>query len=333
MKRFSLILIAILIPLGFTYGQSPDDKLTPVWGYDPTQEFVMPSTLFWSPDSSVLYFDVLDTDQHLKRYDVATGTLEDTSGAPQTIELSPEQQNHFHAQNSVGYIAPDQDTFAYISTYQTYSTAEGGYTPYLYAVGSLKDQTFEPTRVPVIGGGHIRWSDDSSAFVLEYGTPYGGQVGVFYVKGTGAECQWHFCTLAETLLTSLDLGETIYDLSPSGERILYPDFSGVFRLWDVTKDAGFGEVKNQRTTLPIENITGGAFLPDTPDVILIVNTDGIMQYDLDTQDLTLINPHITSKWAKWVLFSPDNRYVAVFTGNDGGVGFRQLFVLPVSPNE
>jgi len=166
---------------------------------------------------------------------------------------------------------------------------------------------------------------------MEYGTPYGGQEGVFYIKGTGTDCQWHFCTLAETFLTSLDLGQTIYDLAPDGERILYPDFSGVFRLWDVTKDAGFGEVKNTGTALSVENVIGAAFLPDTPDAILIVNMDGIMRYDLGTQKLELVNPLITSEWAKWALFSPDNKWVAVFAGDDGGVGFRQLFVLPVSP--
>jgi WD40 repeat protein len=332
MKLLSVVLLVVFIPLGLAHGQTPDRKWVPIWGDNPAQEAVLPNTLSWSLDSSALYFSVLSSNRQMKRYDVATNVLEDTSILPQTIELSSEQQKHFHTKNPVAYIAPNQDTFIYTSTFQAYALGEGGYAPYLYGIGSLKDQTFLPTRVNVFEAADIRWSDDSTALVIEQSTPYAGQEAITYVKSIGSTCSWNFCTFAEAYLTSLDTGETIYDLSPDGERILYTDFNGTFRLWDVMQDAGFGEVKNQGTALPVENAIGATFLPDRFDAILVVNLEGIERYDLGTKNLELINPHITSKWAKWVIFSPDNRWVAVLVGDDGGIGFRRLFVLPVNPD-
>jgi WD40 repeat protein len=330
MKLLSVILVVILIPLGFVQGQMPDSHGTPIWGNDLTQETILPRSVFWAIDGQTLYFSVLITDQADKQYHVDTETLENRNGIPQTIRLSPDQERHFHAQVSLGYIAPDQDAFIYIGTSQSYSPAEGGYTPFLYSIGNIKEQTFFPTRIPVFEGATFRWSDESSAFVMQYGTPYGGQEGFYYIKSTGSACPQHFCTFAEVHWMVLNTGDTIYDLSPNGERILYKDYQGVFRLWDVKRDAGFGEITSPGDALPVENVVGAAFLPDMRNIILVVNSQGIVRYDLDTKESVVVDTSISSMWAKWVMFSPDNQHAAVLAGDSDSFGWKQLFVLSVS---
>jgi len=328
MKLLSVILIAVFLPLGFAHGQTTESPFTPIWKSGEQEEFIIPYTLSWSNDSTILYFAVNNLfDTEKKQYELATASINDVSTPPRTIQLSADQQKYFHAWTSTGHIAPDQDTFIYASTYRLgYRGSENN----LYAFGALSFSSFLPSRVSVFDpfNDRFRWSDDSSTLVIETSAPEGGVEVPIYIKSQKSGNCW--CAFVETRLPiDLGTGEAIYDLSPDGERLLYPTYRNTIGYWDVNRDTTFGQAKNAGIYLPLEHTIGAAFLPDAQDEILVVNEVGIIRYDLKQRQSVVINPKINSKWANWVMFSPDNQWVAVLAG--GGLGRKQLFVLPITP--
>jgi hypothetical protein len=64
------------------------------------------------------------------------------------------------------------------------------------------------------GGSASMAASMSTAFVIEYSTPFGGQESIAYVKSTNSSCSWSFCAFSEAFLAALDTGQTIYDISP-----------------------------------------------------------------------------------------------------------------------
>jgi hypothetical protein len=329
MKLLSVILVVILIPLGFVQGQTAESPFTPIWKSGELEEVIIPYTLSWSNDSAILYFAVNNIlfNTERKQYEVATASIDDVSAPPRTIQLSEDQQRSFHAWNSTGYIAPDQDTFIYVSTYQIGSRVSESN---LYAFGTLSDSVFLPSRVSAFDplNDRFRWSDDSSTLVIETSAPYGGIEVPYYIKSQKSGNCW--CAFVETRLPmDLNTGDAIYDLSPNGERLLYPAYRNTIGYWDVNIDTTFGQAKDTGIFLPLENVIGAAFLPDTQDEILAVNEVGIIRYDVKQRQSVVIDPKINSKWANWAMFSPDNQWVAVLAG--GEPARKELFVLPVTP--
>lgn len=68
------------------------------------------------------------------------------------------------------------------------------------------------------------------------------------------------------------------------------------------------------------SVIGANFIEDSTD-ILYVNERGIEREGHPYGGQRLLNADINSTWAQWVVFSPDNQYVAVLA--DGN-----LYVLP-----
>ena len=324
MKIF-LVLFVLMIFSAPTLSQS--DDFVPIWGDDRNTGGIMPYSLYWSFDSQNFYFNASQFGESLSfEYDILSGEFSEMNFYRPTLQLSEDQQAHYRAQDSRAYLAPNHDTFVYVSTYKVFRLGEGyGGELNLLAVGNLSDPTFILTQLPA--STDIRWSDDSTGFVVQYS--HSSYAGIGYAIDTGG-CSWNFCRSSETGIATLEYGQSIFDISPNGERVLFEHYArNTLTLWDVRQHANFFGRTSEGIQIPVENVTGAAFVRDSPEKILVVASDGIIEYDIHTQESEVINSAISSAWAGWAMFSPDNQWVAVLA--DGRVAFHKLYVLPVNP--
>lgn len=291
-------------------------------------EAVLPFTLYWSPDSRYLYFeDVKCCDETtLYSYDVESGYLTSIQTMPFIRRLNFDEQAHFQMRDDYAYVAPDDARIVYIAdfTISSYFYGRGSdFVQYLYAVGNLEDGHFLPTRITVQPSFQIRWSDDSSAFVIETRAPYGGVRPIFYVVYDYSLIR----QFTETYVAQLGTFESIFDISPDGRRILFPNYHGLM-LWDPMShgeplDSGVPDAQ----IIDAGNVIGAAFVPEDENLLLFVNEQGVIEYNLATHEYTVLDSNINSNWASWAMFSPNNETIALLIGNRGGR--EQVFIAAI----
>lgn len=154
----------------------------------------------------------------------------------------------------------------------------------------------------------VQWSDDSSAFTLESLEAQ----GVYYFSQLN-----DLSTLSLTILARLPLGNGNYqpnrnfDISANGSQLLLYRSGGndsIFALWNVSAVTG--------TVIPVQGRVVGAVFTHNDQRVLYIDEAGLKQYDIATNQVTLLDPAINSIWgAGGAYFSPDGRYVAIVRGD------------------
>jgi WD40 repeat protein len=336
MRRLMLLLVLLLT--GFK-AQAAD--VQPVGKPVFKDGSISPSSIFWWGNR--LYFTDTNTysDLHVTyQYDLKTQRLEPIASTPWLVDLAPQQREHYRAVSTKAYISPDKQMMVYVSQADKFSPAEGGLRSHLFAIGQhLDDPKARGWYFPIRAGAdftrnYIYWNDNSNAFLLMYDSPYGGGTSLRYIKLNRVHPDGE---IRETTLEGFDTFQSIYDISPDGNRILFPSFDGYeLRLWDARIPLQDGDTDASCATKTIADAKtiGAAFIPDDENHILMVDGQGISRYDLNTHIRQSINPKINSAWAGWASFSPDNQYVALLGENlKGSVLFTDVYVLPVNASE
>jgi hypothetical protein len=323
-----LSLILCFVNISKIYAQ--EITPTPVYMADSNLGGIPPNSLMWSPDSRTLFFDSQGLETSHFQYDTDISQLSSIDNLPFSFALSSEDQKHFRAWDQQVVLSPNKQNFVYISEFDTYFQFEGYGYWHLFAVGNLESKSFLPLRLAFTGTDfRIRWSDNGSAFVIEEDSVYGGITSVKHVRSRD-RCQYLFCAFDEMYVAQIYIPESIFDISPDGQRLLFPTSSSLL-MWDslTNTEASFGE--SDGTSINRGQIIGAAFIQNDDKHILIVNEDGIGQYNIETAIFQSLNTNVTSTWASWVVFSPDNEKVAVLAGGSGA-SKKQIFIFPTGLN-
>jgi WD40 repeat protein len=316
-------LIIIILGIGNLRVTAQENGTT----YNPIYDvhFVNRDAVQWAYDSQSLVFRVLNDDDSTftyYQYYVETGELEQNPDQlPFTVSLTEEEQEHFHARFPEAYIDPQGETIVYVSDFEIYTQGDPNLRA-LFAMGDRSLGLYTLMDTLPVSDFVVRWNDNGGVAVIEKHSPYGPATIIYYVRpGHG------FYYTLELEIAHLANNMTIFDISSDGNQILLP-IGGQrdLHLWHVPTtvplDYRYYDPTNDRQLIAENNVAGAAFIPDDTENILILNTQGIVQYNLSTQETLILNDNINSGWAQWAAFSPDNAYIAV-------VNDCVLYVLPV----
>jgi hypothetical protein len=337
MRRLMLLLVLLLT--GFKAQATADAQ--PVGEPIFTGRGIQINSLHWW--NNQLYFTALDGGDPANawvtyQYDLQTKQVSSKPVFPWLVDLTPEQQKHYHAAYPNAFISPDRQTIVYISQFDSYN---GRIHNPLFAIGEYQEHFdrrawYSPLHTGALASGDfLRWSDNSEAFVVEYESPYGAGSSFSHIKLLDSNHP-----LGETHETWVGWiggfpSTSIFDISPDGNLVLYLSYGDKLLLWDARIPILNDDVDTQRAAKAIADAKtiGAAFIPDDENHILLVDEQGISRYNINTHTREIINANINSSWAYWASFSPDNRYVALLAECSTCSYEEDVYVLPVNASE
>jgi hypothetical protein len=343
MKKYLLIFMFALLTIQIAQAQeatpSADDARFTFTTEGPDQLFYQDTG--WMPDSQSFFFHFLPLEPPplpMLQYFVQHNELRNILVLPTETVLPGEQATAFSSDFTLASRSPNGRYVVY-RTNQQLCGVEGDCS-LLLGLGDLVTGRHITLRKGIDQGHFVRWSADSSAFlIVDYGL-YGGLGGILYVNVASALAATADYTAR--MLMNFGLGEPSFvDISRDGRRVLVRDQGnglgtgrGLF-LWDSrTPDTGdqFAAFADGRDVLKDDIVTAASFIPGDDQHLLVVVREGLARYDLKTGQLEVLNPAINSQWVVWAYFSPDVRYVLTYAQVENGSDWQaQIALYPVEP--
>jgi hypothetical protein len=316
---------------------------------------------FWISDTvfEVFVQNPMSSEIHVYEYDVKTEQLAEPTIKPQAynvasfllspfyIALSPQQVTTFEARDLNAYLSPDKQKIIY-------TTASRPCDEMGNCFDQLAIAELQSGKHYLLGTGgnyahdsgyELRWSQDSSAFTTSIYPNYGDGKDIYLVTGLRNDppqlnSLW-LTTVYNAQRPFLDMSSDGMSLLLSADMLGYTNslvlwHSGTKathnRLQKFLKDNP-GFAMSDGELLFEKEIVGAAFYSRNKNEVLIVNRDGVLRYNVLTQRGEIVNPNINSKWAKEVIFSPNQDYAAVFSNSQGNQYYNadEIQILPVGP--
>jgi hypothetical protein len=335
MKRVWLIL-CILLWIGLPVQAQEDVPAQAEFTFSAQGAYMLaPFDFQWMPEGGSFFFHLLSVEGPVLpffRYFVGSHQLQSTFGAPTQIVLNYEQQTAFSAYSMTAFLSPNGRYTIY--TIQNTHCGEATDCSPLLGLADLETNTYTGMPKGSDTSYTVRWSADSSAFLVIDVGAYGGLGGIWY--GAVDEVQHDPPGTWLKLLANYDAGSIAFvDISRDGQRVLIREMWEGFRtgliLWDARTPASpvqFIAFADGLRILGDEVVAGAGFIPGDEQHILAVLERGIVRYDLATGEIEVIDPEINVDWVDWAYFSPDARYVATYSRLRG-----QIAVYAMEPPE
>jgi hypothetical protein len=316
---------------------------------------------FWISETAfeVFVLNAMNSEVHVYDYDIKTEQIAEHTVKSQTyttvnfllspfyFTLSPQQVTTFEARDQNAYLSPDKQKIVY--TDASRPCDEMGNCLDQMAIAELQSGKHY-----LLGTGgnyahdngyELRWSEDSSAFTASIYANYGDGKDIFLVTGLGTDppqpkSLW--------LATVYNDQRPFLDMSSDGKSLLLSadtlGYTNSLVLWHSGQKATHNRLQKSGIDSPgfaisdgeflfEKDIVGAAFNNANKDELLIVNQKGVLRYNVLTHHVELINSNINSRWAKEVIFSPNQSYAAVFSNSQGNQYYNtdEVQILPVEP--
>jgi hypothetical protein len=307
---------------------------------------VTPANVVWLDDETLLFeaqYPFPEPGQvPAFRYHVPARALTPLEQSPLRFEPTPDEREHFQLREAAGaFQSPFLDRGliyrVYESTLDIYCGHECVGTLIMVASvpngsNNMIDQRYRPLDFTVQGGLQVYWASGGSAAIIENSGNYSCFSNLYHVGLRGGYADIRFDSLN-------CFEELLFAVSDDGLRVLYskidhydmddgtPNADWALMLWEAdihppeNPDWQPYQVLGTRTMIirsglpwnPVQPAFAGAnFDPDDPNRLIALHHDGIIAIDRATDERIILNPDINAQWVKLGLFSPDNRYVAVY---------------------
>ncbi|MEO8613256.1 MAG: hypothetical protein ABI690_35525 [Chloroflexota bacterium] len=332
MKYIWIVLTVIL--LAVSVGHAQDEQVAPEGAIFTFTNATYPNQIVfseaeWQADSRSFRFYMQE--RGLFQYLVASNELRITDPIGGCVfSLSDIQMEAYSAIGCPTSISPNKKFIVYPTTSQT--CGEG--CSQVLAVGDLESGQFVPIRKGEDAGYFVRWSEDSSAFLL-FDYPATGSTGGIWYESV-PESLFPLGAFLPVLVANFGLGDIGYvDLSPDGRQVLIRGNGTTkngFTLWNEqlpASDQQFRGWADGQHYLENELIAGASFIPNDPQHLLVIVSEGLVRFDLETGEMEVINPAINTQWVDWAYFSPDLDYVLVYDRFPGAEGGQQISLFPI----
>jgi hypothetical protein len=289
--------------------------------------------LWWSSDSKAFVFSTsLDSlniespDAFWYSYSVDTGLLTTSKSWPlqpnlAVVSLADSSEVDLSDVNGYfNYLSPD-GLAAVVTANQVLESNVSLRNPIAGNI-SISNSTltdFVPFALEGVGpdGYRIQWSEDSSTFGFSARTPLVSDLVYFYyVTGLkNADGQLRVFNLQPTLVNTVAYSIfEILDLSSDGTRVL-------LRGQDAATRSPFALIVWEGAINTGQNVPGisgnssytlwAAFSTRNPNLIRAVTEQGLVEYDLESNTMRVLEPEINSTRFNRAMFSPDGQYVAL----------------------
>lgn len=315
---------------------------------------------WWSADSRLFTFEFVDADFNLDSdeerwftYDIHNATTSETNQWPLQPSLTQQElllsdlAESMRTDQLFSFAAPNGELVAAIGTaldersMETVNLPDAIGFPQVAVLDRSTNQVVL-TDVPIIRNSgpdrfRIQWSEDSQSFtVTDSPTNYVGFTFFYYIGGymdVGKELRSNDLMVQDIAVNSTTQGEIrtteIFDLSPDGQQVLL--HAGVdvgfmrLLIWDATTNSasiieGLDTYENK--------LRWAAFAPDDPHRIRAITKEGLIEYDLTTEEQTILREDLNAERFNQAMFSPDGRYVALIEVI-GDYAEEAVYVVPV----
>jgi hypothetical protein len=296
----------------------------------------------WSSDSQKLIFQdsltgdtLLSGERYWHSYDITTQSSVQSATWPEQPALTSDLAKTFNVENG----ADAESRLLYLSPNGHYII--GGDELALNAplesstlVADLQSDRLFSIPIPALGissgpdSFNVHWSNDSEVFtLLIMALQVSAPSYIYYVKGYNENP----ANLTLQDMTSFIINDQeystmkIFDVSSNGERVLVHgsyiipasetreyDYGFPLVVWNA-KDASQHFVIDEFNKSGF-NLRSVSFAPDNDNQILVLNEQGLVQYDLLTKKTTILRADLNSMWANEALFSPDGNWLALTEG-------------------
>ncbi len=176
-----------------------------------------------------------------------------------------------------------------------------------------------PAAYPAPRSFQVVWSDDSSAFTLGTAPLLVPDLSFFtYVSGYASADASEEQTLITRNFTEFSYDERpfnvqgVYDLSPTGTQVLFQSVESASEYPVFIWNAETNSYRKIADLSAPSYIQTDAMFDEAGTGFYIINDSGIIHYELETGETTLIRADISSMWVDRAFFSPNGNWLALF---------------------
>lgn len=178
----------------------------------------------------------------------------------------------------------------------------------------------------------VRWSADSSAFIIETNRPVVDST-LYYVSNfstdvsnTSVEDLTHGGTMVSGELVNPYLG---YDISHDGDEVLFKlgvPFAGYSQrlvIWNHLNGTS-------RVIQGVGLILEAKWDEQHPDAVVFIDERGLVRYDLNSDMSEILNPDLSSTIINLAWISPDTQQIAIFVQATANRGELYIYDIPAT---
>ena len=286
------------------------------------------SYLRWSPDSRVLQFFSMETAPVTQAYVLSSGTL--TLASSVLPKLSDEEFQFF---NIYGENKPTNYAISADSRYVVYVDAtpiphgEGGEAipdAYAFFLGDRQQRQKVPTGDQLARSLDAYWNTTSSAFII-IGFPATEGEALVAIP---TRIVTNFITNLDVMVSrrfpkfviagrSYSVSTSIYHIADDGNSVLLKAYdlnSGEFIEDQTLSLINYNVATPSQSQLILPdatNVKAAQFRFGTADKLLLINEQGLIEFNTVTHQTRVIDPSLNSSWVYEAGFSPDGHWIAI----------------------
>lgn len=323
------VLLMCVSSVNFSVGQ---ENKTPEPVADRTTGVQSPGMLTWSVDSLKLAFAdiIMLPSNEWYLYDTITNRVSSTT--PELLRPHLDEtasriltQVPTSANELVQPISQSPNNrflvFGVFNSEEQIVTNWGSFPAIQLGIADLQQKvTYTLSEVEVPNPDRVLWSDDSTAFILVQTIIPNDWVNVYYADNYDTDVS----EIAFRRLTGLPIANQVYtvngayDLSSDGNivllQVMVPTGQREYKIY--LYNAVFPDKDQLIQNFDATNVIAGSFAPTNETRLWLFNEEGIIQYDLMSNEVTILNTDVNSKRAKAIpskdpaVFSPDGQRLA-----------------------
>jgi hypothetical protein len=304
-----------------------DDALQPIYSSPDIMN------VKWSTDSQFLVFGLAENDVRSStgdwlRYDVSTEETQRSNRWYLQPRLRPGEEALFQPYDrTFVYASPDERFIAYAVEHPSPIT-----TVPILAVGDRQRE--EVVALPDVyyirdpyGGPddfEVLWSADSRSFTLTNRFGRSGDtllVTSLFVTGFASEppdVQVQDWSESLVIAGQEYYSSEVHAIGLTGERVLIESNVGDLGTNEIFDNTHLILWNTQQpsdslalTAIDTSHLIAATFHPTAPDKLLLVNERGLVEYDIHSRRMTVLNPAYHSGLGDYGLFSPDRAWLAI----------------------
>ncbi|MBX3083580.1 MAG: hypothetical protein KF716_18245 [Anaerolineae bacterium] len=196
--------------------------------------------------------------------------------------------------------------------------------PNPFFLGDRQQRLKIPTGDQLAPGLSVYWNTTSTAFIVVGVNATEGEYPAAYLTGITTNFATDLSAAVTRGFTEFVLhrrlyaaSTSVYHIAPDGNSVLLTAYdldSAAFDYDQTLRLINYDVVKPSQSQLILPdaaNLRAAQFVFDTTDKILLIDDRGLLEIDMGTDEIAIIDASLNAAWVDEAIFSPDGRWLAV----------------------